>query len=225
MTSLPLVFDAPKRALPPRHLADLDPADRRAAVGELGLPGFRADQLAHHYFGRLTADLDAMTDLPAAAREGLAGLLPPLVTPVTEQTCDGGTTRKTLWRGARRHARRVGAHGLSGPRHGVHLQPGRLRDGVPVLRHRPGRAAAQPVDRARSSTRCARPPPRPATARWASRRGCPTSCSWAWASRWPTTSAWSRRCAGSPSPPRTASGSPRAGSPSRRSGSSPRSTS
>ena len=99
MTALPLVFDAPKRALPPRHLADLDPADRRAAVGELGLPGFRADQLSRHYFGRLTADVDAMTDLPAAAREGLAALLPPLVTPVTEQTCDSGTTRKTLWRG------------------------------------------------------------------------------------------------------------------------------
>ena len=99
MTALPLVFDAPKRALPPRHLADLDPADRRAAVGELGLPGFRADQLSRHYFGRLTADVDAMTDLPGAAREGLATLLPPLVTPVTEQTCDGGTTRKTLWRG------------------------------------------------------------------------------------------------------------------------------
>src|ERR671920_640846 len=99
MTALPLVFDAPRRAAPPRHLADLDPVDRRAAVGELGLPGFRADQLAHHYFGRLTADLDAMTDLPAAARSGLAGLLPPLVTPVTERTCDDGTTRKTLWRG------------------------------------------------------------------------------------------------------------------------------
>ena len=99
MTALPLVFDAPKRALPPRHLADLDPADRRAAVGELGLPGFRADQLSRHYFGRLTADVEAMTDVPAAAREGLAALLPPLVTPVTEQTCDGGTTRKTLWRG------------------------------------------------------------------------------------------------------------------------------
>ncbi len=72
MTALPLVFDAPRRTLPPRHLADLDPADRRAAVGELGLPGFRADQLARHYFGRLTADVDAMTDLPAAAREHAA---------------------------------------------------------------------------------------------------------------------------------------------------------
>jgi 23S rRNA (adenine2503-C2)-methyltransferase len=98
-TPLPLVFDEPKRALPPRHLADLAPADRKAAVNELGLPGFRADQLARHYFGRLTADLDEMTDLPAAARETLAALLPPLVTPVTEQVCDDGQTRKSLWRG------------------------------------------------------------------------------------------------------------------------------
>ena len=99
MTVLPLVFDAPRRVLPPRHLADLDPAQRRAAVGELGLPAFRADQLARHYFGRLTADVAAMTDLPAAAREPLSTLLPPLVTPVQELECDGGATRKTLWRG------------------------------------------------------------------------------------------------------------------------------
>ena len=97
MTALPLVFDAPKRALPPRHLADLEPAERRAAVAALGLPAFRADQLARHYFGHLTADLAAMTDLPAAARESLAALLPPLVTPVKELACDDGTTRKTLW--------------------------------------------------------------------------------------------------------------------------------
>src|SRR6185369_14237712 len=32
-------------------------------------------------------------------RSELAALLPPLVTPITERTCDGGTTRKTLWRG------------------------------------------------------------------------------------------------------------------------------
>jgi 23S rRNA (adenine2503-C2)-methyltransferase len=98
MSTLPLVFDAPRRGRPPRHLADLDPAERRAAVGELGLPGFRADQLARHYFGRLTADVEAMTDLPASAREAVAALLPPLVVPVVEQSCDDGTTRKTLWR-------------------------------------------------------------------------------------------------------------------------------
>ena len=97
MTALPLVFAAPKRTRPPRHLADLDPADRRAAVVELGLPAYRADQLARHYFGRLTADTSQMTDLPVAARETLASLLPPLVTPVLERACDGGATRKTLW--------------------------------------------------------------------------------------------------------------------------------
>jgi 23S rRNA (adenine2503-C2)-methyltransferase len=97
--SLPLVFDAPKRGLPPQHLADLEPAQRRDAVAELGLPGFRADQLARHYFGRFEADPAAMTDLPAAARETLSGMLPALVTPVREQACDGGDTRKTLWRG------------------------------------------------------------------------------------------------------------------------------
>jgi 23S rRNA (adenine2503-C2)-methyltransferase len=98
--SLPLVFEAPKRALPPTHLADLGPEERRAAVAALGLPAFRADQLARHYFGRLEADPAAMTDLPAALRERLGeALLPPLVTPVTEVACDGGTTRKTLWTG------------------------------------------------------------------------------------------------------------------------------
>ena len=100
--TLPLVFDAPKRpgrAIPPRHLADLDPAERKAAVAELGLPGFRADQLARHYFGRLAADVDTMTDLPAAARDTLRPLFPSLVTPVLEQACDDGATRKTLWKG------------------------------------------------------------------------------------------------------------------------------
>ena len=97
---LPLVFDEPKRALPPTHLADLGPVARRAAVAELGVPAFRADQLARHYFVRLEADPAAMTDLPATLRDRLgAALLPPLVTPVTELSCDDGTTRKTLWTG------------------------------------------------------------------------------------------------------------------------------
>jgi 23S rRNA (adenine2503-C2)-methyltransferase len=99
MTSLPLVFDAPRRALPPRHLADLDPSQRREVAAELGVPAFRVDQLARQYFGRFTADVDAMTDIPVAARESLRGLLPSLVVPVLEQECDGGATRKTLWKG------------------------------------------------------------------------------------------------------------------------------
>ena len=55
-TSLPLVFDAPRRALPPRHLADLDEDARAAAVAELGLPPFRGKQLANQYYGRLIAE-------------------------------------------------------------------------------------------------------------------------------------------------------------------------
>ena len=99
MTSLPLVFDAPKRGLPPRHLADLSSAERRAAVAELGEKPFRAAQLSTHYFGRLTADPSAMTDIPAAARDRLAdALLPPLLSVVRHVTCDDGDTRKTLWR-------------------------------------------------------------------------------------------------------------------------------
>ena len=98
MKPLPLVFDAPRRTLPPRHLADLDVAGRRAAVEALGEKGFRAEQLSRHYFGGHRPE--QMTDLPPALRERLtADLLPPLLTPVRELSCDDGATRKTLWRG------------------------------------------------------------------------------------------------------------------------------
>jgi 23S rRNA (adenine2503-C2)-methyltransferase len=99
---LPLL-DAPARRpakmRPPRHLADLDPTGRRAAVAELGEPEYRADQLSRHYFGRLTDSPEDMTDLPASLRGKLVGaLLPTLLTVTRELTCDQGMTRKTLWR-------------------------------------------------------------------------------------------------------------------------------
>jgi 23S rRNA (adenine2503-C2)-methyltransferase len=98
--ALPLVFDAPRgRRKPPRHLADLAPAERVAAVEDLGLPRFRARQLGTHYFGRLVDDPEQMTDLPAAQRAPLVtGMLPQLLTPVRTLEADRGTTRKTLWR-------------------------------------------------------------------------------------------------------------------------------
>ena len=95
---MPLTL-AGRRGKPPRHLADLDLAGRRAAVAELGQPPFRAAQLSRHYFGRYTQQPADMTDLPAASREALAGaLLPPLLTADRELSCDDGTTVKTLWR-------------------------------------------------------------------------------------------------------------------------------
>ena len=98
--SLPLVFDAPRRGKPPRHLADLSAADRRAAVEALGEKAFRAAQLSGWYFTRLASDAAEMTDLPAASRARLVeALLPTLLTPVRHVEADAGATRNTLWRG------------------------------------------------------------------------------------------------------------------------------
>src|SRR6516164_5957917 len=46
---------------------------------------------------------------------------------------------------SRRHPGRERGHALRRPHHGLRVQPGGLRDGLPVLRHRPGWPAAQPV--------------------------------------------------------------------------------
>jgi 23S rRNA (adenine2503-C2)-methyltransferase len=94
-----LTLVAPRRAKPPRHLADLAPAERRAAVEELGHKAFRAGQLSRHYFAHHVDDPASWTDSPGTARDGLAAaLFPRLLKPVREVTCDNGTTRKTLWR-------------------------------------------------------------------------------------------------------------------------------
>jgi 23S rRNA (adenine2503-C2)-methyltransferase len=100
---VPLTLAGPRpqgpRGKPPRHLADLDLAGRRAAVADLGEPSFRAVQLSKHFFGRYTEHPDDMTDLPRTSRAALAGaLLPALLTAERELSCDDGTTRKTLWR-------------------------------------------------------------------------------------------------------------------------------
>lgn len=98
-TSLPLVFDPPRRAMPPRHFADLDEAGRVEAVAELGLPAFRGKQLANQYYGRFIADPNEMTDLPAAVREQVAeAMFPKLLEAAAEIECDAGETRKMLWR-------------------------------------------------------------------------------------------------------------------------------
>jgi 23S rRNA (adenine2503-C2)-methyltransferase len=83
---------------PPRHLADLDPPQRRAAVLAAGEPAYRAEQLARNYFAHY-GDLAAMTDVPARDRERLAGeFTPRLLEEVRAVECDDGKTRKTLWR-------------------------------------------------------------------------------------------------------------------------------
>ncbi|WTW94659.1 23S rRNA (adenine(2503)-C(2))-methyltransferase RlmN [Streptomycetaceae bacterium NBC_01309] len=94
-----LTFAAPRRAKPPRHLADLSPAERREAVAALGEKPFRAGQLSRHYFTRLADDPAQWTDMPAALRERLAGeLMPELMTSVRDIACDDGATRKSVWK-------------------------------------------------------------------------------------------------------------------------------
>jgi len=94
-----LMFDAPRRGKPPQHLADLDPAERKAAVESLGHKGFRAKQLSTHYFERLVGSPEEMSDLPKAIRDDLvARLLPQLLTPVRTVEADKGKTIKSVWR-------------------------------------------------------------------------------------------------------------------------------
>ena len=94
-----LTFTAPRRGKPPRHLADLSPAERREVVESLGHKAFRAKQLSTHYFERLVDTPDEMTDLPKGTRDDLVrDLLPTLLTPMVQRTADDGETVKSAWR-------------------------------------------------------------------------------------------------------------------------------
>ena len=211
-TSLPLVFDPPRRAMPPRHLADLDEAGRADAVAELGLPAFRGKQLANQYYGRLIADPREMTDLPAAVREQVAeALFPRLLDAVQEIECDAGETRKMLWRAVdgttfesvlMRYPQRntvcissqagcgmacpfcaTGQGGLKRNLSTAEILE-QVRAAAVELRDRDGTGSREQV-------------------------ACRTSSSWAWASRWPTTTAFSRRFDASSRRRRTGSASRR----------------
>ena len=195
MTSLPLISaDRRRRRAPaPRCRRATSPTWTWPAAGRPS-PSWASRRSAPsssrtHYFGRLVRDPAAMTDLPgrrprAARRRAAAHAAHP--------GARAGLRRRRhpqdAVAAARRRAGRERADGLPGPGHRLRLQPGRLRHGLPVLRHRPGRADPQPVHR--RDRRPGRLPRRGGRVRRgapARRRGCPTSSSWAWASRWPTT--------------------------------------
>lgn len=94
-----LNFSAPRRGLPPKHFADFTREEREEKLAELGLPKFRAKQLAQHYYVHHIADVDEMTDIPASAREKIRdALFPELMTPIKFTSADDGETSKSLWR-------------------------------------------------------------------------------------------------------------------------------
>jgi len=96
----PLIIDvAPVTKRAPRHFADLALEERAQAVSELGEQGFRAKQLANHYFARHSDRPESWSDIsPAVAKKLADALFPQLLTPVRTIECDGGTTRKDLWK-------------------------------------------------------------------------------------------------------------------------------
>lgn len=90
---------APKKGLPPKHLSDLTLAQRKEVVAELGLPGFRADQVSRQWFGRLSDNPAEWSDISEGDRDKISGaLLPHLLTPIRNLTCDNGMTVKTVWK-------------------------------------------------------------------------------------------------------------------------------
>ncbi len=97
---LKLVFDEPKQKVkPPKHFADLSPEERKALAVELGIPAFRAKQMAVHFFTHFNDDPESWSDIPKELRETMAKeFTPKLITLVRSITCDGGKTRKDLWK-------------------------------------------------------------------------------------------------------------------------------
>ncbi len=95
-----LVFDEPvQRKKVPKHLADYSPIERRELATSLGLPAFRATQVATHYFSHLSDDPQSWSDIPAEMRQSIADqLTPKLIELVRSVTCDDGMTRKDLWK-------------------------------------------------------------------------------------------------------------------------------
>ncbi|CAB5239246.1 unannotated protein [freshwater metagenome] len=97
---LKLVFEEPKqRKKVPKHLADYSPEERRTLATELGLPAFRANQIANHYFTHFSNDPTTWTDIPVALHDTIREkFLPQLMSLVRSVTCDNGMTRKDLWK-------------------------------------------------------------------------------------------------------------------------------
>lgn len=95
----PVVVKSPARRMPRKHWIDLTDDQRVQAVKDLGLPAFRARQINSHVFERWEIDPTEWTDLPKDARARIAeAWFPTMITQVSQQSADRGTTVKTLWR-------------------------------------------------------------------------------------------------------------------------------
>ncbi len=91
--------DHARRGKPPVHFADMEEGERIDAAKALGMPKFRVNQLAQHYYAHFETDVENFTDFPAALRQTAKDeYFPDLIDEELVQTADHGTTRKTLWK-------------------------------------------------------------------------------------------------------------------------------
>lgn len=94
-----LILETPRRPKPPLHWSDLSVAQRKEKIVELGLPGFRADQISRHWYSRLSDQPETWTDMPESLRtEVKEKFFPELMTSIKSLSCDNGTTVKQVWK-------------------------------------------------------------------------------------------------------------------------------
>lgn len=100
MSEIKLTFEEPiQKKKTPEHFADWDATERKARIEALGLPGFRANQIATHFFTHYNDAPETWSDFPTSARSLIReSVLPQLITPVRSISCDDGWTRKDLWK-------------------------------------------------------------------------------------------------------------------------------
>ena len=119
-----------------REIRDLLLPELEQIVAAVGQPRFRAAQLAQWLYSRRVESFEAMNNLPKAFREYLKQhfKLVPLHVAAVDRSTDG--TRKLLLRLTDARGGRERHHSDRGTRHAVHLESGRMRDGMCVLRDR-----------------------------------------------------------------------------------------
>ena len=111
-----------------------------------GEPRYRVEQVWQGLYEQL-AEPEDLTSVPLGVRRRLAEELPHRPQPGDRAGERRGRHRQAAVGARGRRPHRDGADALPGPRHRLRLEPGRLRDGVRLLRHRAGRLRAPPEHR------------------------------------------------------------------------------
>ena len=164
-----------------RYAADPRRA-RRLARRRAARPRYRVDQVVDALYRQRDPARGRVRRCPRALRAELAEAFPLALDPVVESTRRRRRDRRSGCWQSRLDGAQIETVLMRYPDRATVCvsSPGRLRDGLHVLRDRPGRLRPPPRRRARSSSRSCAP-------RTRRRSRSPTSCSWAWASRSRTT--------------------------------------